>query len=306
MHKFNKVLIGSLVLLFINVSCSKTKKEYFDDGSLKYLYHIKDDIPHGEFKSFFASGELESIGILRNGVKVGEWIWYHESGNVQNRSFYKEGKLNGDYIDFYPNGSKKLAGFMVNNLRDGEFREYYNNGIAKSIQFYKADKQNGYYKSFYIDGQLKMEAFMKNDKTIYYEKYNEKGGLIDTYNKVTIKKEASFNSDTIKFEIKIFGDLKEYESCNIYVYEQDMRDRGDFRSLLVSTKLNKVFVELENPAGEEYRKEVMNFTKLDLNNNMVCYTVNNSREFKYHGELVLSYRKNRDIIDVSYPFVLEH
>jgi antitoxin component YwqK of YwqJK toxin-antitoxin module len=44
--------------------------------------------PHGEFSYYYKSGQLESKGVFRDGVKYGLWERYTSNGNEKPEKIY--------------------------------------------------------------------------------------------------------------------------------------------------------------------------------------------------------------------------
>ena len=59
--------------------------------ALKGIY--KDGKPHGEWKSYYYNGGLESEKEYDNGAGTGEWKTYYENGSLKWKGIYKNGKL---------------------------------------------------------------------------------------------------------------------------------------------------------------------------------------------------------------------
>lgn len=53
----------------------------------------KDGKPHGEWKSYYYNGELESEKKYHNGISSGEWKIYYENGSLKWKGIYENGKL---------------------------------------------------------------------------------------------------------------------------------------------------------------------------------------------------------------------
>ena len=50
-----------------------------------------------EQKNYYSSGELENVGMLKNGEKTGEWKYYQKKGLLKLVMMYENGKITGKY-----------------------------------------------------------------------------------------------------------------------------------------------------------------------------------------------------------------
>ncbi len=73
--------------------------------SLEYEYYKsnKQEIKHGEYKSFYKNGQLEYFAIYENGKLNDKALQYYPSGKLQNKTEYFNGKCKGVSTSFYEN-----------------------------------------------------------------------------------------------------------------------------------------------------------------------------------------------------------
>ena len=55
-------------------------------------------------------------GRFENGVKIGEWAFYHDNGQVYGKGSYKNGKKEDEWVDYRRDGA-------VDSERSGTFRD---------------------------------------------------------------------------------------------------------------------------------------------------------------------------------------
>jgi len=98
-------------------------KVFNEEGRLKRIYHVKNDIKHGEeveyYDRFFASGTPPQPKI--------SFYWH-------------EGKIQGLVKTWYSNGNLECQKEMSNNCKTGVLSAWYRNGDLMMIEEYDKDK----------------------------------------------------------------------------------------------------------------------------------------------------------------------
>ena len=69
---------------------------------------IKDNRNIGEWKYFYPTGELESIGNFDSDYPHGKWVWYYYNGNIKETGTYINGKKTGTWY-IYNNEGRILS-----------------------------------------------------------------------------------------------------------------------------------------------------------------------------------------------------
>ena len=64
--------------------------DYYDNGNIKSEYHFIAEKNHWITKHYHRNGDLETIGVVKDGVKFGEWISYDLNGEAH-YSYYDNG-----------------------------------------------------------------------------------------------------------------------------------------------------------------------------------------------------------------------
>tara|TARA_B100001250_G_C19662954_1_gene727966 strand:+ start:81 stop:1022 length:942 start_codon:yes stop_codon:yes gene_type:complete len=80
------------------------------------------------FKRFYENGQLEYIGKLRHGKKLGLWKYYYDTGELDFEENYKDGELHGVCRGYYKNGNLKEKGNFKDGKRDGILKFYNEKG----------------------------------------------------------------------------------------------------------------------------------------------------------------------------------
>ncbi len=71
------------------------EEHYHSTGELKMKGPLKNNLRHGQWKSWFTDGSLWSEGTFENGMRIDSAISYFPNGQVSMRGFYRKGKMVG-------------------------------------------------------------------------------------------------------------------------------------------------------------------------------------------------------------------
>ena len=126
---------------------SKTKEviEYHDNGKLlkKGILDI-DEKPHGNFKFWFPSGNIQMDGNFIHGVNHGSYKEYFENGNLHKEFNYKNGEQHGINNEYYEDGNKNI----VCNFNEGELHglkeQFYPSGNIETSTTYNNGIQHAH------------------------------------------------------------------------------------------------------------------------------------------------------------------
>lgn len=185
----NLKIIALLVLIAIVFSaCTKTKVEYFEDGSVKSsipyrfgkenglckYYFINAPHPlkievemrngkrHGNFTKYYINGRLETRCTYQNDLLEGVEECYHIKGYRTSVTNYLHGKKHGQYVLYYPNGEIVEQGCFYEDLFDGEWFYYDDRGVLIGEGHY--EKGSGVQKGYNLNGNLIREIHYKDNK----------------------------------------------------------------------------------------------------------------------------------------------
>lgn len=122
--------------------CAVFGKDYIQE-----LQQFYDGCLEGEVKVFNSSGQLKRVYHVKNDIKHGEEVEYYErffasSAPLQPKlSFYwYEGKVQGMVRTWYPNGLMESQKEMSNNTKNGVLTAWYRDGNLMMIEEYQHDK----------------------------------------------------------------------------------------------------------------------------------------------------------------------
>ena len=183
------------------------RREYAEDGTILAGYVFdrgkivgegitkEDGVRDGEWKLYFANGELKAEGKYTNGVKTGRWTYYHKNGNVEQTGVYdKQGRPKGDWMWYYASSELLREEAYLDGMLDGLTTEYNEDGtIIAEGEFIEGEEEgpwiyqygdhreegnysygmrNGVWKYYTSDGKLVFEGeFIEdnpNGKHLYF------------------------------------------------------------------------------------------------------------------------------------------
>ncbi|WP_435412982.1 tetratricopeptide repeat protein [Psychroserpens mesophilus] len=177
---------------YINKGGLKQKK-YYKEGKLdgKYLAFFdvgesliefeadyKEDIIVGDFKEYYANGDLYSTIQFENNLRNGKEIQYYWNKQKSLEASYKDDKLDGPYITYHTNGNKKEVGQSVNGFFNGLWQSFYDDGILNSEYTYSNGQLDDLYKTYDRDGKLTSEFQYRKGEIISYKFYDKSGNIL--------------------------------------------------------------------------------------------------------------------------------
>jgi len=149
-------------------------KEFYETGEIKSVGKYLNGNKVGEWKYFFADGKPFETGKYDNqGRQQGKWIWYLENGKERRVSNFYNGLEDGDFIEYTDTGSVITKGQYSEGLKEGIW--FYVLGNYKTIGKYTDDQQDSLWKEFYVDnGNVRFEGNFNQGRpdgkhTWYYE-----------------------------------------------------------------------------------------------------------------------------------------
>jgi hypothetical protein len=90
----------------------------------------------GNFKQFYADGVLALQGWLDDRTKrCGEWRSYYPSGAIHTIGNYDKGRKQGEWIFYYLSGEIKSRGQFLNNVKDGEWMVFEMRSECKIVTY---------------------------------------------------------------------------------------------------------------------------------------------------------------------------
>lgn len=72
------------------------KKELYDDGKVKFMAEMKDDVLHGRYIEYWENGNIKVKGKYRDGEKTGKWRYFNEDGELEKKEKFGRRKEEPD------------------------------------------------------------------------------------------------------------------------------------------------------------------------------------------------------------------
>ena len=172
-----------------------SRKDFFlREGRLQMEGFYKDEackVPHGEFRYFFRSGQLQSMGRYSNGKRFGSWLSFHENGMMSDSVTYTiEGWVMGTRMGWHANGYMADS-TVIHPDGSGVTIHWWENGLPSMAGRYAPGfKKLGKWQYFHHNGQLASLETFSDDKLIHKEYFDENG--IQQADTTTRDSEASF------------------------------------------------------------------------------------------------------------------
>ncbi len=137
-------------------------KTYYSNGKLESVALYENNEPHGHYIKYHENGQLKEEGEFIRGAASGIWKCYHENGDFSHAQNYINGKINGPVLFYYSGGIIKGETFFVGGALNGSCVDYYPNGVIKRRGFWKENIAEGESSDYYENGQLKLHCFYKD------------------------------------------------------------------------------------------------------------------------------------------------
>lgn len=155
---------------------------YFEELQFKISFPDSLQIADGKYKQFYEDGTtLKVEGQIKDNLPYGIWRTYYSSGNLQSVANYDEGVVTGEFYKYFDTKPRRL---MVqanydDDLLEGEYLEYWQNGAIKAKLHYKNGKLHGEAMYYFPTGQLKIRGKYRNgEKKGKWLFYNQKGEVV--------------------------------------------------------------------------------------------------------------------------------
>lgn len=144
-------------------------------------------------KTYWDNGKIKSIYVLKNNIKNGPGAEYYSNGNIASKFYYKNNELIDTLLNFGKNGFPRALGVFDSsgNLLP-TFRLWYENGnLSQTVDFNKSDSIETW-KMYYFSGKIRQLYYHKNhQKTGTWKYFTEDG---------KVYKEELYRHDTLFIE----------------------------------------------------------------------------------------------------------
>lgn len=200
MNKIKLNLIVSILLILVFfVSCSKSKKEYFENGNLKAEYQTtKKGSLEGEFKLYYKNGNIKSIDLFKNNIKIDSSKFYDSlnSKTIKKVVFWNKNSLENYYLKNYEKGEIFNEGQISNSLKTGKWKYYKDKKIDKVLQYKNINDIQYLNQGWYFD---KLGDTIEESGNNYKFNYSgtQKKKLTEVDISITYNPLIAINSDVI-------------------------------------------------------------------------------------------------------------
>lgn len=186
MNTWRRKTLFLIIIFFSACHYSEDKKhvDNFPSGQTKRISWIdKNNIANGPVFEYFENGKVKDIFFLKDDIIQGVYLEYNKSGNIVKYQSYSNNKRNGKNALFFENTKflKEISNY-TNDTLNGRYLSFYeiNNSLKERYNYYKG---NPVYEVFlyYPSGQLRQYQYRNNKGEIYYVKnYDNSGKPLNT------------------------------------------------------------------------------------------------------------------------------
>jgi antitoxin component YwqK of YwqJK toxin-antitoxin module len=176
------ILVFILATVFL-VSCQNLDvvEQKDEAGRIieRYTIDKKTKLKQGLHEGFHSSGVKSEESHYKNGILIGEQIFYYENGQIQEvRNLDDKGSFSGPYKSYHENGHLKSEGQYVSGAMNGKWKFFYRSGNIKEIVHFRNNVENGPFIEYHENGKISAEGTYANELEQGILKiYNEKGEL---------------------------------------------------------------------------------------------------------------------------------
>lgn len=129
-------------------------------------------------KNYYATGQLHSEGVYRQGKSHGAWKYYNRYGKLINENNYVNGHLQGAGVDYFASGEKKYVASYKDDQLHGYFQEFYRNGQVKQEGWFQGGEREQQWLTYYSDGTLESDSYyLRGLFRGYFNSYAQDGKL---------------------------------------------------------------------------------------------------------------------------------
>ena len=172
-------------------------------NNLYYLPNTQKPYSGENLCVYLSNGQYYSQGKIKNGLRHGNWSFWHENGQIAVEGNFKKGELEGKQTNWHEDGWKESEQNYKNGKKDGKETWWDENGQIQSerIFIYDSIMPVSEYKYFYIidnnlegwssvKGKIRERKHYVGNKLISSTQY-------DYYKNGQLKLEASIKDDKV-------------------------------------------------------------------------------------------------------------
>jgi len=192
-------------------------KYFYQSGKLKSVGEYKNDRRQGEWNFYYENGIKEQQGTYdKRGMETGLWLWFHDNGNALREEEFTSGIENGRMIEYSRSGNIVSKGTYVDGVREGPW--YFSVGDEIQEGEFKAGVKNGDWKSYYPDKTLMAEGkYVDGDENGKFRYYHPNG---------KIKTEGEFSMGKLHNEWKFYTEEGILHTTITYQLDEEIKIDG--------------------------------------------------------------------------------
>lgn len=130
----NKILILCLLLM---VSCDRTHKEYYQDGTLYKDYRLKNNFYDGLYKEYYQDGGLKVIHKYLQGKNIDTSFYYDKKSILREKRIWLDSLKNK--VILFDNDHKTAQGFIINDTLKINDWTYFKNEKDSIVEYVIVD-----------------------------------------------------------------------------------------------------------------------------------------------------------------------
>ena len=100
-------------------------------NGMKMSFEVINGKKEGSFKTWYANGNLQMTGQLKENRNIGEWKYYYDNGSVESYGNFVNDKPEGLWYWFYPDSILRQTGYFHEGERDSVWKTYDETGLLK-------------------------------------------------------------------------------------------------------------------------------------------------------------------------------
>lgn len=132
----NQIIVLILALALISCSPGNEVREYYDDGSLKFIGTIDEDsLLHGECTLFYKNGNPKAMETRNHHVLQGESKIYYENGILKGKVVFDKGEaVLNSIVKYYENGNILSSYDSIYPIK----KVFFENGEIEELQLFNS------------------------------------------------------------------------------------------------------------------------------------------------------------------------
>ncbi|AKQ46410.1 hypothetical protein TH63_13515 [Rufibacter radiotolerans] len=212
-----------------------SKVDYYEDGTVKMEYSLKNGNLHGQVNTYHENGKLAKKGTYLNGQGNGSFIEYDEEGTITSKYSMANDELHG-LVTIYSDGRKSIEKEFLQGTQTGKYAEYHYSEEdqqlnLKILGFTVDSEKSGKWQTFIFEEGKEVLV-----ETINY-KNGQKHGLVEEFVNSDTLEIATYNNGILEgpYKRKISKSLSTSEGEVISSY-WDLDASGFYKEGLKSGK----------------------------------------------------------------------